>query len=57
MEGPLGEGPLVIGEALAVLANTISAQGEYAKAEPLYRRALAFFRGLSARTTCGQHRS
>jgi tetratricopeptide (TPR) repeat protein len=39
----LGDGPIVVGEALATLANTISSQGGYARAEPLFRRALTIF--------------
>jgi tetratricopeptide (TPR) repeat protein len=39
----LGDGPIVVGEALATLADTISSQGGYARAEPLFRRALAIF--------------
>jgi tetratricopeptide (TPR) repeat protein len=39
----LGDGPIVVGEALTTLANTISSQGGYARAEPLSRRALAIF--------------
>ena len=43
MEATFSVGPIVIGEGLAVLANSISSQGGYARAEPLYRRALTIF--------------
>lgn len=43
MEAALGDGPIVVGEALTTLASAISSQGGYAKAEPLYRRALTIF--------------
>jgi tetratricopeptide (TPR) repeat protein len=39
----LGDGPIVVGDALVTLANTISSQGRYARAEPLFRRALTIF--------------